>query len=231
MVTGAAWTMLTAVMLQFNRENPAALADHLTAIHRATGVGIVVPHYSVASGVSIDCRDLAEPVIAVPTLVAVKSECSPIRMAIAMLTKDTSGAVFGGLGGISLLDEFAAGEAGTMTGFSYPDALVATVRAWGEGGFEKAPGVFAPWLPLVNFEAQPGVGLAIHKKCLRSRKLIADLTVRVHSQPLQATMISLLQQQIAAADQRLRQQKNLSKNDVKTGVLRSETVLDYNYTS
>lgn len=205
MAADVARRKLSAVMVQVNTADPSVLARHLTAIHRATGVGIVIQDYPTASGVSIHYRDLAKVVREVPAVVAVKSECPPSPVAIAALTKSTPVTVFGGLGGVSLLDELAAGAAGAMTGFSYPEALVATVCAWEEGGFERAREVLAPWLPLVNFEAQPGISLAIRKECLRARELIAQSRARPPSQPLPAAMLPLLQQHIVIAEQCLRQ--------------------------
>ena len=86
--------------------------------------------------------------------------------------------VYGGLGGVGLLDELAAGAAGAMTGFSHPEGLQAALTAWADGGFRAAREAFAPWLPLVNFEAQPGVGLALRKEVLRRRGIIAESIVR-----------------------------------------------------
>jgi 4-hydroxy-tetrahydrodipicolinate synthase len=65
-----------------------------------------------------------------------------------------------------------------MTGFSHPEGLRAALDAFGEGGFEAARDAFAPWLPLVNFEAQPRVGLALRKEILRRRGIFASSAVR-----------------------------------------------------
>ena len=79
-----------------------------------------------------------------------------------------------GLGGVGLLDELAAGSAGAMTGFSHPAVLANVLRAYRTGGFAAARDVWAPWLPLANFEGQLRVGLAIRKEVLRRRGVIAS---------------------------------------------------------
>ena len=61
---------------------------------------------------------------------AVKAEAPPTPPAIAVLTSRLDVPVFGGLGGIGLLDELVAGAAGAMTGFSFPEGLHACVPAF-----------------------------------------------------------------------------------------------------
>ncbi len=174
----AAGSTLAALMVQANSSDPEVLAAHLTAVHRATGAGIVLQDYPVASGVNINAAQILEVLAQCPFIVAVKSEAPPTASAIAKLTRATSVPVYGGLGGVGLLDELAAGAAGAMTGFSHPEGLQAALTAWADGGFRAAREAFAPWLPLVNFEAQPGVGLALRKEVLRRRGIIAESIVQ-----------------------------------------------------
>jgi 4-hydroxy-tetrahydrodipicolinate synthase len=169
---------LAAVMLQVNSPNPAVLAAHLRAIHQATGAAVVVQDYPVASGVTITADALVAAVRPLPFVAAVKAEAPPTPVAVAALTTALDVPVFGGLGGIGLLDELAAGSAGAMTGFSFPEGLIACVDAWRAGGYAAAREAFLPYLPLVNFEQQAKVALAIRKECLRRRGLIAGSAVR-----------------------------------------------------
>jgi 4-hydroxy-tetrahydrodipicolinate synthase len=142
---------------------------------------------------------LAAVVRRCPFVAAVKAEAPPTALSIARLTAEVSVPVFGGLGGQGLLDELAAGAAGAMTGFSCPEALVATVRAFAESGIEAACEAFAPFLPLVNFEQQPRVALALRKALFRERGLIADSAVRPPSAPLPEELLPILREQLAAA--------------------------------
>jgi 4-hydroxy-tetrahydrodipicolinate synthase len=114
-------------MLQVPTSDPHALADHLQAVHDATGVGVVVQDYPVVSGVTIATSELLTAIIGCAFVVAVKSEAPPTSAAIAELTAGTDVPVFGGLGGLGLLDELMAGAAGAMTGFSHPEGLAATL--------------------------------------------------------------------------------------------------------
>lgn len=169
---------LAGLMVQVNTASPEALAQHLTAIHRATGAGIVLQDYPVASGVRISSAQILATLAECPFVVAVKSEAPPTAAAIAELTAGTDVPVFGGLGGVGLLDELAAGAAGAMTGFSRPEGLLAALQAWEKGRMPEAHEAYARWLPLANFEAQPGVGLALRKEALRRRGIFSEAAVR-----------------------------------------------------
>lgn len=195
---------VAGLMVQVTSANTVTLSKHLRFVHDETGVGIVVQDYPLVTGVRIDQSDLAKVVADNEDIVvAVKSESPPTAPAISTLTGVTSVPVFGGLGGVGLLDELACGAAGAMTGFSYAEALIATVRAYAEGGLDAARSVFAPWLPLVNFEAQPGISLAVRKECLRARGLLIDSSVRPPAPGFPEVLHPLVRAHIAAADRLL----------------------------
>jgi 4-hydroxy-tetrahydrodipicolinate synthase len=186
------------LMVQVHSPDPHVLAAHLRAVHDATGVGVVVQDYPVVSGVRISPAQVLATLDRCPFVVAVKSEAPPTAAAIAALTAATDVPVFGGLGGVGLLDELAAGAAGAMTGFSHPEGLRAALRAWDTGGFPAARAAFAPWLPLVNFEAQPGIGLALRKEILRRRGVLADAAVRPPAPPVPQYLLDLVDAHLAA---------------------------------
>lgn len=197
--TSAAGPGLAAVMVQANTADPAVLARHLTSIHEATGAGVVLQDYPVASGVRIGAEQILAVLAECPFVVAVKSESPPTAAAIGRLTAATSVPVFGGLGGVGLLDELAAGAAGAMTGFSHPEGLRAALDAYAAGGFAAARDRFAPWLPLANFEAQPGIGLALRKEILRERGVFEDAGVRPPGPAAPPSILRLLPDHLAAA--------------------------------
>lgn len=180
------------VMVQVPSDRPDELAAHLDAINAATGAGIVVQDYPGVSGVVIAEDALLTALRGRDYVVAIKSESPPTSAAIATLAQQTSVPIYGGLGGVGLLDELAAGAAGAMTGFSYPHALVGTLNAWENGGFPAAREVFAPWLPLVNFEGQVAIGVAIRKRSLMEQGVLASATVRPPGRPMPDALLPLL---------------------------------------
>jgi 4-hydroxy-tetrahydrodipicolinate synthase len=186
-----------ALMAQISDADPAVAADSLRRLHAATGIGILIQDYPVVSGVSVSDEQMVALLQACPFAVGVKSETPPTSVAIATLAPRVDVPVFGGLGGVGLLDELAAGSAGAMTGFSHPAALAAVLRAHREGGFRAARDTWAPWLPLANFEGQPRIGLAIRKEVLRWRGVIMCARVRRPAPPLPASLVPLLDHHLA----------------------------------
>lgn len=190
-------TRPVSLMVQVNSADPVMLARHLTTVHQATGAGIVLQDYPETSGVRIDAGAILEVLERCPFVVAVKSEAPPTSVAIRRLTAGTAVPVFGGLGGVGLLDELASGAAGAMTGFSHPEGLRDALDAWAEGGTAAARKAFAPWLPLVNYEAQPGIGLAVRKEILHRRGLFEEGSVRPPARPAPQEILRLLPQHLA----------------------------------
>ncbi|MFI6681028.1 dihydrodipicolinate synthase family protein [Kribbella sp. NPDC050470] len=191
-VLPAAGSRLAGLMVQVNSSDPGALSNHLNEVADRTERPLVVQDYPVISGVPIATADLVAAVRRVPSVVAVKSESSPSPPAVAELVAGLDVPIFGGLGGTCLLDELAVGAAGAMTGFSVPEGLLACVKAFRDGGFDAARDVWRDYLPLVNFEFQAGIALALRKRSLVLRGLIAHDTVRPPAATPPETMLRLL---------------------------------------
>lgn len=191
---------LQAVMVQVNSGRPSVVIEHLRSLREATGAAVVLQDYPKSSGISITTDNLVAVVEACPFVSAVKAEAPPTAVAIARITAELEISVFGGLGGQGLLDELAAGSAGAMTGFSYPEALVGCVSAWFAGHREKARAELLPYLPLVNFEQQPGIALAIRKELFRRRGLFASAAVRSPAMPFPSELTAITANHLAEFD-------------------------------
>jgi 4-hydroxy-tetrahydrodipicolinate synthase len=192
--------LLRGLMVQVPTEDPDLLAAHMTAVHDATGAGIVVQDYPRSSGVTIASDVLARAVAPLSFVVAVKAESTPTPLAVARLAAGCDAPLFGGLGGVALIDELGAGAAGAMTGFSFPEGLVAAVEAFESGGMDAAREVWARWMPLAVFEQQEGLALGIRKELLRRRGIIADAHARQPATPFPAALEELLASHLAAAE-------------------------------
>jgi 4-hydroxy-tetrahydrodipicolinate synthase len=79
-----------------------------------------------------------------------------------------------GNGGLFLDFETERGASGAMTGYAFPDMLVDVVRLTAEGKRDDAHDVFDAHLPLLRYEQQPAVGLAIRKYVMAKRGIIAS---------------------------------------------------------
>ncbi|MFE4951815.1 dihydrodipicolinate synthase family protein [Leifsonia sp. NPDC056665] len=189
-----------AVMVQVNSASPRVVIEHLHAIHAAAGIPIVLQDYPVASHVTVSTESVIEIVEACPFVCAVKAEAPPTAVAIARIVERVGVSVFGGLGGQGLLDELAAGAAGAMTGFSFPEALVACVSAWHAGDRDGAREGFLRYLPLVNYEQQPRVALALRKDLLARRGLLSEGAVRPPAAAFPDQLRDIAADQLARAE-------------------------------
>jgi 4-hydroxy-tetrahydrodipicolinate synthase len=70
------------------------------------------------------------------------------------------------------------GAIGTMTGFAYPEVLVAIKKYISNGDIKSARKIFYDWVPYIRYENQPGIGLAIRKYAMFKRGLIPEYGVR-----------------------------------------------------
>ena len=91
---------------------------------------------------------------------------------------DTPVRIFGGLGGVFLLEELLAGATGAMTGFAFPEILVKIVSLYRAGDIDDAADVFYRAVPLMRFEFQEGIGMAIRKEVLHRRGALASPATR-----------------------------------------------------
>jgi 4-hydroxy-tetrahydrodipicolinate synthase len=83
-----------------------------------------------------------------------------------------------GNGGMYLLEELLRGADGAMTGFGYPEMMAQVMNAYSAGNLEQARDTFDAYLPMIRYEAQPGMGLAIRKYSLAKQGVIAHPSLR-----------------------------------------------------
>ena len=77
-----------------------------------------------------------------------------------------------GNGGLFLDFEMERGADGAMTGYAFPEMLIDVVRLSRGGSREKAHDLFDAHLPLLRYEQQPGVGLAVRKYVMMRRGIL-----------------------------------------------------------
>jgi 4-hydroxy-tetrahydrodipicolinate synthase len=79
-----------------------------------------------------------------------------------------------GNGGLFLDFELERGADGAMTGYCFPDMLADLVRLAAAGQRDAAHDLFNAHLPLIRYEQQQGVGLAVRKYVLMRRGVIGS---------------------------------------------------------
>jgi 4-hydroxy-tetrahydrodipicolinate synthase len=108
--------------------------------------------------------------------------------------------------GATFLDfEMERGADGAMTGYAFPELLIDVVRLSKEGKRDAAHDLFDAHLPLIRYEQQPGVGLAVRKYVLHKRGVIASSAQRKPGSSLGAVAkaeIDYLLSRVARVDER-----------------------------
>jgi 4-hydroxy-tetrahydrodipicolinate synthase len=89
-----------------------------------------------------------------------------------------------GNGGLFLDYEMERGADGANTGYAFPDMLCDVVRMSAAGRRDEAHDLFDAHLPLLRYEQQPGVGLAVRKYVMMRRGLLTTSAQRKPAAPL-----------------------------------------------
>ena len=89
-----------------------------------------------------------------------------------------------GNGGMFLDFEPERGADGAMTGYGFPDMLTELVGLFAAGKRDEAHDLFDAHLPLIRYEQQLGIGLAVRKHVLKRRGVIASDAQRKPAQML-----------------------------------------------
>jgi 4-hydroxy-tetrahydrodipicolinate synthase len=110
-----------------------------------------------------------------------------------------------GNGGLFLDFEMERGADGAMTGYAFPDMLVDVVRLQQTGQRDAAHDLFDAHLPLIRYEQQPGIGLAVRKYVMMRRGILTSDAQRKPAGALTAAAraeVDYLLARVARADQR-----------------------------
>jgi 4-hydroxy-tetrahydrodipicolinate synthase len=183
----------TAVMVsppRMPKLNSDAVMRHYSALAEAVEIEIVVQDYPPISGYAMEPALLARIAKAIPRARTIKLEDPPTPFKTARILDQVAGieiGIFGGLGGVFLLEELMAGATGAMTGFAFPEILVQMVSLFRAGQIERAADVFYRAVPLLRFEFQEGIGMAIRKEFLHRRGALASSAIRPPGAQLDGT--------------------------------------------
>ena len=193
----------TAVMVsppRLPKLNSEAVVRHYHALAEAVDIDLVVQDYPPISGYAMEPWLLARVAREIPRARTIKLEDPPTPFKTSRILEQTAGLdvrIFGGLGGVFLLEELMAGATGAMTGFAYPEILVRIVKLFRGGQVDEAAEVFYQSVPLMRFEFQEGIGMAIRKEVLKRRGAIADASIRPPGGTLDAATLAALDRVLA----------------------------------
>jgi len=179
-----------------------------TAAEMLGEIPFVLQDFPLATGVEIAPAVIGRIVEDCPTCVMLKHEDWPgLEKISALRAAEAAGrrriSILCGNGGLYLPEEMGRGADGAMTGFAYPEMMAEVVRLYRAGEHGRMHDVFAAYLPLVRYEAQPGLGLAIRKHTLAKRGAIAHPALRKPAAPLSAAAIAEVETLVDRQEARL----------------------------
>ena len=146
-------------------------------------IPFVLQDFPLVTGVQIAPSVILSIVEDCPTCVMLKHEDWPgLEKISALRSASDAGSrrisILCGNGGLYLLEEMLRGADGAMTGFGYPEMMAQVLSALSSGDVPRARDIFDAYLPMIRYEAQPGLGLAIRKYTLAKQGIIGHPTLR-----------------------------------------------------
>lgn len=107
-----------------------------------------------------------------------------------------------GNGAIFVDFELERGSDGVMSGYAFTEVMVEIVKLSKAGKRDAAHDLFDAHLPLIRYEQQPGVGLAVRKYLLKKRGVIASDAQRKPAAALSEAARAEVDYLLARVDQR-----------------------------
>lgn len=144
----------------------------------------VLQDYPHATGVVMSNSVVRKVVIENPSLAVLKHEDWPgLDKITALRSWEKDGSmrhisILIGNNGLFLDFELDRGVDGANTGYAFPDMLVEMVKLSKAGRRDEAHNLFDVHLPLLRYDHQPGVGLAVRKYVLMRRGVLSSWTMR-----------------------------------------------------
>ncbi|MBX6744479.1 MAG: dihydrodipicolinate synthase family protein [Acetobacteraceae bacterium] len=190
------------------RGDDAVVAYMAQAAEAVGDAPYVLQDFPQANGIHISpemIRRMAED----PRLVMLKAEDWPgLDKITAIRRLSAEGrmrrlSILGGNGGLFLPQELERGADGVMTGYAVPEMLVRVHRLLLAGDKAAAHDLFDLHLPLIRYEHQPGLGLAVRKYVLQRRGIIGSAALRAPGPkltPETRTEVDWLLQRLAQRD-------------------------------
>lgn len=183
MAAGAAGVMV-APMQGLGPEDK--VEGYFAQVCKALGpdVPICLQDYPQTSGVRFSVESILKIARDNPQVVMLKHEDWPGLTKLSRVRAETGTpgqprlSILTGNSALFLPQEMQRGADGAMTGFAYPEMMVQVVDLCLKGDHDRAEDIFDAYLPLVRYEQQLGLGLAIRKETLRRRGVIASAKVR-----------------------------------------------------
>ncbi len=174
---GAAGVMVTPSRESVPNED--RIFEFFQQVAEGISIPIVVQDHPASTQVHMSVPLILRLVREIPLVACIKEEAVPTPPKITALLNgigDRAVTILTGLGALYGAFDLARGAHGFMTGFAFPEVLLALVRGAQNKDFDTVHDIYHRYLPLIVYEQQPGV--ALRKEIFRLRGLIASSYVR-----------------------------------------------------
>ncbi len=153
--------------------------EYYSTLARAVRIPVVIHDFPDSFSTEISAEVIAR-LAAEGGVDTIKMEEPPVGQKITRILELSGQGVkiFGGLGGVYFLEELQRGAIGTMTGFAFPEILVRIFDQYAAGDTAGAAATFDRYCPLIRYEFQPKMGLAMRKYVYQRRGLIGSAALR-----------------------------------------------------
>ena len=161
-------------------QSDQAIFDYYASVAEAVEIPIAIHDFPESFKTLLSAELIARMGNEIAGVRYIKLEDYPVlakMSSIQRLAPDSIG-IFGGLGGMYFLEELQRGSRGVMTGFAWPEVLVAVYDAFRAGEVDAAAAIFDRYVPLIRYEFQPKIGLAYRKHVYRERGIIDTTFIR-----------------------------------------------------
>lgn len=160
-------------------QNDAVIFDYYASVADALDIPVSIHDFPESFRTILSPELIARMANEIEGVSYIKLEDPPVleKMTRIQALTDSMG-IFGGLGGVYFLEELQRGSRGIMTGFSFPEVLLAVYDAFRAGDLDRASTVFDRYVPLIRYEFQPKIGLAYRKFVYQKRGVLDSATIR-----------------------------------------------------
>lgn len=161
-------------------QSDTALHTYYQRVSSAVDVPVMIHDYPAATGIFMSPELIGRLFKENKNIGYIKLEDPPTGPKMEAVRKHAGNEIhiFGALGGMYAFEELDRGAVGIMTGFAYPELLVALHRRYRSNDIDGAAAIFYDMLPLNRLEFQPGIGVSIRKQILVKRGVFKTAYVR-----------------------------------------------------
>jgi 4-hydroxy-tetrahydrodipicolinate synthase len=161
-------------------QNDAVLFQFYAEVAGALSIPVILHDFPESFGTTLSPDLIVRMAREIAGVQYIKLEEQPVLDKLSTIHRKAQGeiGIFGGLGGEYFLEELQRGANGIMTGFAFPEVLVAIYNAFRAGNEAGAARIFDHYATLIRYEFQPKIGLAFRKFIFKRRGIIDSDFIR-----------------------------------------------------